>query len=85
MRKCIHCSHEGPDDEFTAYRDRKTRERRYYNVCRECTRLRNAERQAQYRERNLEKVRERQRVDKYVRYNTDPEFRERCLAQRRKS
>jgi len=78
MRTCLHCPHEGPDDTFAHYKDAKGK-LRPRNVCSECHRRLAAHRQAEYKERNLEHVREAQRLRKYLKYHNDPEFRARCL------
>lgn len=78
MRKCRHCPYEGPDHTFAYYKD-KAGEQRTLNTCLTCHRARARERQAKYKERNLEQVRKRQREARYDRYHTDPEFRQRCI------
>ena len=83
MKICIHCSHEGPDTDFNHYRD-KNKVRRPTNICLTCYRRRAADRQARYKERHGDRVREQQRVSKYIRYHTDPEFRARHIAQSKK-
>ena len=78
MRSCLHCLHEGPDNTFAHYKDARGK-LRTRNVCLECHRLFAAERQARYKERNSERIREDQRIRKYLKYHNDPEFRARCL------
>ena len=77
-RKCIHCPHEGPDDTFGYYRDRQGT-KRPTNVCKECVKRHARHRQAEYKERHGDRVRQRARDARYIRYHSDPEFRQRCL------
>ena len=78
MRCCLHCPHEGPDDTFASYKDAEGK-LRTRNVCLECHRLFAADRQARYKARHTERVREAQRTRKYFKYHSDPEFRARCI------
>lgn len=83
MRNCLHCTHDGPDDTFATYKDRKGN-RRVRNVCLDCNRFQTSERQARYKDNNPERVREQGRNYKYNRYWSDPEFRAKCVAQAKK-
>ena len=78
MRKCLHCPHEGPDDTFTFYKDVKGN-RRPRNLCLKCNRLEASLRQAKYREKHGDQIREADRNRKHDRYHSDPEFRQRCI------
>jgi len=84
MRKCLHCPHEGPDDTFAFYRDAKG-DLRPRNICLECSKRQARDRQARYKERNGDHVRESARTRKYLRYHSDPEFRQRCIDQGKKT
>lgn len=84
MRKCLHCPHEGPDDTFAQYKDGNGN-RRARNICLECNRSQAALRQARYFDRHGDRVREAARDRKYLRYHSDPEFRQRCIDQTKKS
>jgi hypothetical protein len=83
VRKCLHCPHEGPEETFSHYKD-KDGTRRPRNVCIECARLFSSIRQAKYKARHGDRVREAQRNRKYLKYHSDPEFRARCIEQSRK-
>jgi hypothetical protein len=83
VRKCLHCPHEGDDETFAHYRDKKGA-RRPRNVCLECHRRRAADRQAAYKGRHPDRVRKTQRDMKYLKYHSDPDFRAKCLERARK-
>lgn len=83
MRECLYCPHEGPDDTFAHYRD-ASGHRRPRNICLECSRRHGAARQATYKERNLEFVRQSARDRKYLKYHNDPKFRARCVEETKK-
>jgi hypothetical protein len=78
MRTCLHCPHEGPDDTFAFYKDAKGT-RRPRNICIRCERKHAADRQARYKEKHGDRVRETARNRKYDRYHSDPEFRQKCI------
>jgi len=83
MRKCLHCPHEGEDDTFAFYKDVEGN-RRARNVCMNCWRLQSQDRQVKYKEKHGDRVREAARDRRYLRYHSDPEFRQRCLDQSKK-
>jgi len=78
MRTCLHCTHEGPEDTFASYKDKKGNQRTL-NTCLQCTRRHAADRQARYKEKHGDKIREAARLQKYLRYHKDPEFRQKCI------
>jgi len=78
MRKCLHCPHEGPDETFAFYKDAKGT-RRPRNICLECNRFEASVRQAKYKEKNGDQIRETERNRKHDRYHSDPEFRQHCI------
>lgn len=78
MRKCLHCPHEGLDDTFACYKDADGNPRPR-NICLECTRRHQRDRQAKYKEKHGDRVREKARAHRYDRYHKDPEFRQQCI------
>jgi len=78
MRKCLNCPHEGPDKTFAYYKDAKGGHRTL-NTCLKCHRQKAADRQAKYKEKHGDRIREAQRNRKFLRYHNDPEFRQDCI------
>lgn len=80
-RVCKVCNASKPPSDFPL----KTRKGipYYLKTCQDCQREKDRVRARKYRAANREEINHKARIDKWVRYQTDPEFREKTKARSR--
>lgn len=75
VKVCKFCNKEKPEEEFCKYKNSRGIYK-YGTKCLECERFDRRERQRRYKERHREKINERSREQKRIKYHLDPEFRQ---------